>query len=316
MKILYIAPSYTYGNGLYAVQVRNIMRARGHETELFHAPSLSTRNLAHLSFAVTSVIKAALRRKQYDIVHAFNVPAAPAMRVARAKRRVFTNGIVFADAFGIQHPRIPRSMVESLELRALAWADVLTTDADYVSRECKKNLNLDFEVLLGPLDTSRFEQVTPKKRRDGPVVVYVGRDSVEKGIHILRKAEPSINARVEYYTTVPWADAMGALASADVFVHPSFADSIPNAVKEAQFLGVPVVATDACGIPEIIEHEKTGLLVRPGDPKALATAVNRLLADPELGARMAKSARQNIIQKFTSDALGNVYEKFYQRISA
>lgn len=315
MKILYIASRYTGGTGTYAVQVCDMMRARGHQAELLCAPSLSIKNIAQPSFIVTSVIKAALKRRNYDIVHAFGLPAAPAMRLAHAKRRVLTVGGVYSDQFGIIHPGLAHSVVESIEPRALSWADVLTTDSDDVRKAYQKKLNLNFELLLGPLDTSRFEKIKPKKHNNGALVVYVGRDSIEKGIHILRKAEPAIRADITYCTSVPWNTAMETLAGANVFVQPSLAESIPNATKEAQFLGIPTVGSDVGGIPEIIEHEKTGLLVPPGDSKALATAVNRLLDDPRLAASIAANARKNVIQKFSSDTLGDVYEKFYQKLS-
>lgn len=291
-----------------------MMRACGHETELLRAPSLSIKNAAQPSFTVTSAIKAALGRKSFDIVHAFGLPAAPAMRFAHAKRRVLTVGGVYSDQFGIIHPGLAHSLVESLEPRALSWADVLTTDSDNVRLAYKKKLNLDFELLLGPLDTSRFEGIKPKERNNGARVTYVGRDSIEKGIDVLRKAEPSIKAQVTYCTSLLWRSAMETLASSDVFVQPSLAESIPNATKEAQFLGIPAVGSDVGGIPEIIEHEKTGLLVPPGDAHALAAAVNRLLDDCKLAATLADNARKSVIQKFSSDVLKSVYEKFYEKI--
>ncbi len=78
-------------------------------------------------------------------------------------------------------------------------------------------------------------------------------------------------------------DAMAELyRSATVSLNPSLADNMPNSVLESMASGVPVVSTDVGGVPYLLEHEYTGLLVKPRDPSGLAAAVLRLLDDPEL----------------------------------
>jgi len=86
-------------------------------------------------------------------------------------------------------------------------------------------------------------------------------------------------------------DVPSLLAASDVVCHPSLADGLPNAIVEAMASGVPVVASDVGGIPEIVRHEATGLLVPPHDIKRIAGALNRLLDTPDLGARLAAQAR-------------------------
>jgi glycosyltransferase involved in cell wall biosynthesis len=80
-------------------------------------------------------------------------------------------------------------------------------------------------------------------------------------------------------------------AHADVALNPSTADNMPNSVLEAFASGVPVVSTDAGGVPDIIEHGRTGLLVPVGDASAMAQAICRLLGDPALSERITKAAR-------------------------
>lgn len=83
-------------------------------------------------------------------------------------------------------------------------------------------------------------------------------------------------------------DHIAALyAEADVAVNPSTVDNMPISILEAFASGVPVVTTDVGGIPFIAEHERSALLVPPGDPRAMADAVLRLLADSSLAARLA-----------------------------
>jgi glycosyltransferase involved in cell wall biosynthesis len=81
-------------------------------------------------------------------------------------------------------------------------------------------------------------------------------------------------------------------------VLPDDRDGIPNVLVEAMAAGVPVIATGVSGIPELVSHEHNGLLVPPDDPEALAAALIRLHADPELAARLAANARATVRERF------------------
>jgi glycosyltransferase involved in cell wall biosynthesis len=94
-------------------------------------------------------------------------------------------------------------------------------------------------------------------------------------------------------------DVPEILAALDVLVHvPSAPEPFGRVVAEAMAVGKPVVAARAGGLPEIVEHEVTGLLVPPGDPSACAAAVLRLLADPALRARLGTAGRRRAEERF------------------
>ena len=94
-------------------------------------------------------------------------------------------------------------------------------------------------------------------------------------------------------------DVPEILAALDVLVHcPSAPEPFGRVVAEAMAVGKPVVAARAGGLPEIVEHEVTGLLVPPGDLSACAGAVTRLLADPALRARLGAAGRQHAEERF------------------
>ncbi|MFN7270510.1 MAG: glycosyltransferase, partial [bacterium] len=79
---------------------------------------------------------------------------------------------------------------------------------------------------------------------------------------------------------------------------------IPNVLVEAMASGIPVVTTRVSGIPELVEDGETGLLVEPRDPVALAGAIRRLLATPELRAEFGRRGSERVRQEF--DARRNI----------
>ncbi len=107
-------------------------------------------------------------------------------------------------------------------------------------------------------------------------------------------------------------DVIGVLDQLDVYVHPSRApEPFGRAVVEAMARARPIVATRAGGIPELVEHGVTGLLVPPGDPGALATAIAQLLRDRGLAQDLAGRARQAASAKFTIARHVAVVERVY-----
>jgi L-malate glycosyltransferase len=86
--------------------------------------------------------------------------------------------------------------------------------------------------------------------------------------------------------------------SASLMVNPSLADNMPISVLEALASGVPVVSTNVGGVPHLVEHGKTALLIPPKDPGAMAEAILQLLTDPDMANRM-KLAGTELASQFT-----------------
>lgn len=94
-------------------------------------------------------------------------------------------------------------------------------------------------------------------------------------------------------------DAIRALyAEADVFVSPSFAEGIPVVLMEAMAMEIPCVATWITGVPELIRHQRDGVLVPPGDVEALAEALAQLMDDAALRHGLGRAGRRRVEEKY------------------
>jgi glycosyltransferase involved in cell wall biosynthesis len=140
---------------------------------------------------------------------------------------------------------------------------------------------------------------------DPPEILFVGRLSAEKGIRTLVDATRGLNLIVagdgplrplvpDALGFVPHEEVQQLLARAAVVVLPSHREGLPMVLLEAMAHGRAVVATPVGGIPSLVKDGVTGLLVPPGDAKALREAIERLLVDPELRRRLGEAARAKV----------------------
>jgi glycosyltransferase involved in cell wall biosynthesis/peptidoglycan/xylan/chitin deacetylase (PgdA/CDA1 family) len=106
-------------------------------------------------------------------------------------------------------------------------------------------------------------------------------------------------------------DVPEVLAQADLLVLPSQSEAFPNAIIEAMAAGLPVVATDVGGIPELVAEGHTGRLVPPGDADALAGALLDVLDQPERAAEFGRAGRRRIEQTYSFDRMVEQFETLY-----
>jgi glycosyltransferase involved in cell wall biosynthesis len=171
------------------------------------------------------------------------------------------------------------------------------------------------------------------------LVAFVGRFGPEKGISFLLKGfseavrhvknlhlilvgdgplkeqlrhEISSQNLLKSVTMIGWSDDVASLLkTVDLLVLPSLNEAFGLVLLEAMAAGVPVIGTSVGGIPEVIHHGKTGLLVPPGSPEAIATSIVWIHENPEAVQRMITQARDMVNDRFTSKAMARSIEKVY-----
>ncbi len=148
---------------------------------------------------------------------------------------------------------------------------------------------------------------------DGVQLLVVG-DGPERAALEMRARSLGLDRRVRFLGVRE--DALSILALADACALPSLYEGFGIVVLEAMALGVPVVASRAGGLPEVIRDGETGLLVPPADPAALAAALRRVVLDRALSRRIADKARDAVRLSYDLPKMIDRVESLYDRVLA
>jgi N-acetyl-alpha-D-glucosaminyl L-malate synthase BshA len=124
--------------------------------------------------------------------------------------------------------------------------------------------------------------------------------------------ESGIADRVEFLGNVTPVE--GVMGAGDVFLLPSEEESFGLSALEAMACGVPVVASSAGGLPELLAHGEGGFTFPVGDIQAMAEQVAALLSDPDELGRQRERARRRAFEHFSSEQIVPLYERLYQRL--
>ena len=313
MKFLFISPRYSGGIGGHAEMLANQLEHAGHSVTKMKTPHIPIKNLKNPSFAIFGTIKGILNRENYDIVHAFNVPSAFAMRYAKGKKKILSIHGMFSEQVNSLHSKTVSSIAANTESKVLKWADKLTTDSKITQKIYKEKLGFDFNYLPSAIDTDKLDSVDDVIKLEKQII-YLGRNSYEKGFDILKKIESKINGNIIYCTDLLWEDAMIELKKSSLLVVPSRMESLPTNIKEAFYFKIPVIATNVGGIPELITDNYSGILVPSGNNTKLVTAINDLLSDSERSISLGNAGYDFVINNLTWKKVLPKYIDFYTNL--
>lgn len=277
-----------------------------------------------------------------DVVHVFansgwawHLFAAPALWASRARGAAvivnYRGG--YLDSFLAGAPGHVR--------RSLGGATLRVTPSPFLQRVFAK-YGLSAEVVPNIIDLGRFEPVAPRDFGQAPRIV-VARNleaiydigTAVRALQTVRQrfanatlivagsgpelqrlkalvTELGLDAAVTFTGRVENSDMPALYAQADCVVNPSTVDNMPNSLLEAFASGLPVVTTNAGGIPDMLEDGVSGILVPIGDPQAMGQEVCRVLADKGLAQRLAAAGRAEA-ERYTWPRVKALWLGAYQR---
>jgi glycosyltransferase involved in cell wall biosynthesis len=184
----------------------------------------------------------------------------------------------------------------------------------WASSPCETTLPLTTDLLfLGRLDPIKripdliaaLRLLTPCPYPLPPFSLHIcGEGPDVPRLQQLRQANPDLDIHLHAFSLTPHQ----ALAQADILILPSQAEGFGLVLIEAMAAGVPVIASDAPGIRDVVSHDTTGLLYPTGDTQALANAIQRLTQDPQLRARLTTAARAKVESTYAWNRVLPMYE--------
>jgi glycosyltransferase involved in cell wall biosynthesis len=305
------------------------------------APLRFLQRVKYVRTIVTSIAYQSMllrRLRDQDVVHVFSasywsfiLAPTPAVLVARMYgKRVVLN---YRSGEALDHlSRWPRT-----SLPVLRSVDLIVVPSGYLVDVFSK-----FGLTATPIFNFVEVERIPYRRRARPRPVFLANRNFAPHYNVacVLRAFALIQSRVPEARLIvagdgPQRDRLHALAKelglanttflgqvppqrmsalydeADVYLNAPNVDNMPNSVVEAFAAGLPVVTSRAGGIPYIVRDESNGLLTDCDDAQGLATAALRLLAEPELAARLADRARADVLSNYTWAAVHDQWRSAY-----
>jgi glycosyltransferase involved in cell wall biosynthesis len=315
---------------------------------------LKRRRLGRITFHMRDVsgMRRTLRRLLPDVVHAQGMGIyAGAATHSPYPHVVTAHGIFFREAeFATGLASRFRGFMDSVyERYCLARVQNLVSISPYVEQELVSTGGFQGRVyrIENPVDDVFF---SVNRQAEEATILYTGRVLPRKGLlnllHALvevRKLVPHVRLRVagETESAAAYFEAcrqfieqqdlgtsvafLGSLTvqrlveeytRCAVFALPSKQETAPVVVAEAMAAGRPVVATRVCGVPYMVEDGVSGLLVDYGDIAGLASALLRILRDPQLCMQMGRRGREMAETRFRADAVARKTRQLYSQLAA
>ena len=231
-----------------------------------------------------------------------------------------------------------RHMLREKVAEAAFVAAISEYNKELIVSECQGNYREKVQVVHCGVDTqifrARFHQ-TPYEKGENPFMIlcvgtlhevkgqaylidachqlrgrgfnfechFVGDGPDRKALtHLVQRA--GLSDRVHFHGRLTRDQIARLLLDADVLAAPSVPtrdgrrEGIPVVLMEAMGSGVPVIASNLSGIPELVNDQLTGLLVRPRDATSLANALERYIKDPDLRRRLGRAGREKVVEEF------------------
>ncbi|HEX8089749.1 MAG TPA: glycosyltransferase family 4 protein [Blastocatellia bacterium] len=307
-------------------------------------PLRALQRIKYVRTVVTSILYVAsllIKLPRFDVVQVFSasnfsflISPAPAVLIAK----LFGKPVILNYHSGQAEDHLknyPRTAIPIIKL-----ADRLVVPSDFLVDVFAK-FGIRAEAIFNTVDFARFryrkrDSLRPilfanrnleshynvecalrafalVQRQVPPARLIVAGDGSERAKLHAAAAELGLK-NIEFVGAVPPEQMPALYDRADIYLNSSDVDNMPLSILEAFACGLPVVTTDAGGIPYIVTDLETGLLARRGDHRALAASILRLLADDALGSKLASRAHEEC-RKYEWSAVSGQWHKLYYEMA-
>lgn len=305
-------------------------------------PRMLAMEYVHLQ--LRGALEKEILRFKPDIAHAsFLVPCGQLVARQRMVPSVVTAHGIDAHKWPKLRPGLWRASRE-----AVANADGVTAVSGYIADRLRELYPRDVRVIWNGADERFFyprDRAASRQALDLPpdrgILAFVGNLLPVKGLadllqavhriaphrrpllaiggdgpelHSLRAAAQELNVEARFLGHLQTERIAQLVGAADAVTLPSYAEGLPNVICEAMLSERAVVATTVGGIPEIVQHGKSGLLVPPGSPAELAVALDTLFEDSLRRDAMARQGRAFALTHLTWRVSAKAYEAFYNEL--
>ena len=286
-----------------------------------------------------------LKKIKPDIVHVqsvgIGIPAFLSKKILEKPYIVWGRG---SDIY------LPDKFTKSISKLVLKNADAVIALTGDMKKKMQKFCDKDISVIPNGIDLERFSNLSKedirkklKIKEDEKVIIFVGTLRPVKGVKYLIKAMKIISPKnantrlmlvgdgdergnleklvkglsleeyVKFVGKVPNEKVPEYMAASDVFVLPSLSEGFPVTVLEAMASGVPIIATNVGGLPEIIKDGENGFLVEPKNPEKIAEKVLLILEDDGLRERISRNNKEKV-KGYSWESVIERLEKVYLKI--
>ena len=325
-----------YGFAPFVAAPAPLLKIMEPEWAEFGVRSVAIEMSSPLDWRGAAMLAAMLKRERIDLVHCHMASATlcalPAARISGAMIIETCHG----REFWREGKRVKGSFWVDRQASRFVDKYIAVSHAAAGHLNQVKGIPVDKIVVIhNGRDLTRLMPPTPEQTAEAraelglhnqPTVLLLGRLAKEKGHALLIEALKMLDSRWPSLIAIfagigpleaqirALCDAAGmtdrvrflgyrqdlqrVLAVADLVVLPSMSEGLPLAAVEALAAARPIVATEVGGTPEVVQNDQTGLLVPPGNPAALAEAMDRVLSDPGLALRLGTSGRTFVERHF------------------
>ena len=337
MKILLISPT-SGGIGGIAQHVGGLsqfLTGVGHEVDILSSANTFTipiKRLKNPSFMFSSFLKTKFK-KGNDIAHAHHIIAALAMKNFSCKKILSIHG-VYSKNIDQLYGKTISNVSKKYEKMALNLVDAITVNSkegyDYYTK-------MGFNVVQIPnaIDLNLIPKKSTKQFKNQ--LIFAGRLSKEKGIEILLETASQLpdnyhlliagwgpleekvrklsdeKTNVHYLGYQSKQNMLSLIRGSDLLIQPSLEEGISSTLLEAMACGTCILGSDIEGISEVIENNKTGLLVEPNNSDELLNKILYLLPKNEKRLSMANEGLERV-KKYDWKIVGKLYVNFYESL--